>query len=155
GKIVERRLHPALPAEAPADWGEAQALALVEDALTGSVRIHQRSDVPFGMFLSGGIDSSILLALMAKLNARPVEAFTAYFPDAQAVDERAQARAVATALGAHHHEVEFTAQDFWTMLPSVAAAMDDPAADYACLPSYKLAAAAHAAGLKVVLSGEG
>ncbi|MBI3711280.1 MAG: asparagine synthase (glutamine-hydrolyzing) [Proteobacteria bacterium] len=155
GKIVERRRRAALPLDGPAEWSESQALALVEDALTDSVRIHQRSDVPFGMFLSGGIDSSVLLALMAKLNARPVEAFTAYFPDAAAVDERAQARAVAGALGARHHEVEFTARDFWSLLPRVAAAMDDPAADYACLPSFKLAAMAREAGLKVVLCGEG
>src|SRR5262249_45751550 len=72
-----------------------------------------------------------------------------------APDERAQARAVASALGAEHHEVEFSEADFWHLLPEIAAAMDDPAADYAILPTYKLAAEARRAGLKVILSGEG
>ncbi len=65
------------------------------------------------------------------------------------------ARAVATELGAEHVEVEFREADFWLLLPEIARAMDDPAADYAILPTYKLAAAAREAGLKVILSGEG
>src|SRR5262249_35297913 len=54
-----------------------------------------------------------------------------------------------------HTEVEYREADFWVLLPEIAAAMDDPTADYAILPTYKLAAAARAAGLKVILSGEG
>ena len=62
---------------------------------------------------------------------------------------------MAHALGAEHVEVEFREADFWRLLPEIACAMDDPAADYAILPTYKLAAAAREAGLKVILSGEG
>jgi asparagine synthase (glutamine-hydrolysing) len=62
---------------------------------------------------------------------------------------------VARAAGAEHVEVDFGADDFWRLLPRIAAAMDDPAADYAVLPTYKLGVAARAAGIKVVLSGEG
>jgi asparagine synthase (glutamine-hydrolysing) len=62
---------------------------------------------------------------------------------------------VAKATGADHQEVSFAEEDFWSLLPAVAAAMDDPAADYATLPTYKLAAEARKAGLKVVLTGEG
>ena len=101
------------------------------------------------------IDSSALLAMMARLNERPVQAFTAGFPGSNATDERQHARLVAAATGAEHTEVEFTEDDFWALLPEVAAAMDDPAADYATLPTYKLAQAAREAGLKVVLTGEG
>ena len=155
GKIVERHRRSALPAEGPEEREEVAALEQLEEALLNSVDVHQRSDVPYGMFLSGGIDSSALLALMAKLNSRPVVALTAHFPGSQAHDERAAAQTVAKCLGAQHIEVEVTAQDFWSLLPRVAAAMDDPAADYACVPTFKLAKHAREAGLKVVLSGEG
>ncbi|HEX2114377.1 MAG TPA: asparagine synthase (glutamine-hydrolyzing) [Alphaproteobacteria bacterium] len=155
GKIVERHRRAALPAEGPDERDEAAALEQLEKALLDSVEVHQRADVPYGMFLSGGIDSSALLALMARLNARPVVALTAHFPGSQAPDERLAAQAVAKSVGARHIEVEVTAQDFWSLLPRVAAAMDDPAADYACVPTFKLAARAKEEGLKVVLSGEG
>ena len=155
GRVVERLRRPALPDHGVASWSEAEAIARLEDALTGSVKVHQRSDVPYGMFLSGGIDSSALLALMAQLNDRPVRAYTAGFAGGQVHDERARARAVAQAVGAAAVEVEFDEHDFWTLLPRIAASMDDPAADYATLPTYKLAAAARQDGLKVILCGEG
>ncbi len=155
GRIVDRRRRIALPLERPRDLDEEPALAELEQVLLDSVEVHQRADVPYGMFLSGGIDSSSLLTLMARLNEQPVRAFTAGFPGTEAHDERAQARAVAQHLGAEHHEITFDESDFWSLLPEVAASLDDPAADYAVLPTYKLAASAKAAGLKVVLSGEG
>jgi asparagine synthase (glutamine-hydrolysing) len=107
-----------------------------------SVAVHQRSDVPYGMFLSGGIDSSALLACMAKLNEKPVRAFTAAFPGTAARDEREYARRVAHATGAEHVEIEITESDFWTQLPVITQALDDPAADYAVLPTYLLPARA-------------
>ncbi|MDP6690320.1 MAG: asparagine synthase (glutamine-hydrolyzing) [Alphaproteobacteria bacterium] len=155
GRIVDRRRRGALPLERPRKLSETEALTELEQVLLDSVEIHQRADVPYGMFLSGGIDSSALLTLMARLNEQPVRAFTAGFSGTGAHDEREQARALARQLGAEHHEVEFGEADFWCLLPQVAAALDDPAADYAVLPTYKLAATAKAAGLKVVLSGEG
>jgi asparagine synthase (glutamine-hydrolysing) len=155
GKVVERRKRAALPDGGPEPWSEAEALEQLERALLDSVSVHQRSDVPYGMFLSGGIDSSVVLALMARLNDRPVRAFTAGFGDAAVSDEREQARTVAKAVGAEHVEVEFSEQDFWTLLPKIAGAIDDATADYAVLPTYKLAATARADDLKVILSGEG
>lgn len=155
GRIVDRRRRAALPAGGPIECGEDAALRALETALTDSVRMHQRSDVPYGMFLSGGIDSSVVLALMARINDRPVRALTAYFPDSPARDERAAARKVAEACGAELAEVAVGAGDFFATLPAIAAAMDDPAADYAIVPTWHLARAARAAGLKVVLSGEG
>jgi asparagine synthase (glutamine-hydrolysing) len=106
------------------------------------------------MFLSGGVDSSALLACMARLNERPVRAFTAGFPGTSARDERLHAQKVARAVGAEHIEVEVTQSDFYRHMPAIAAAMDDPAADYAIVPSYLLAREA-AKELKVVLCGEG
>ena len=155
GRIVERRRRAALPDTGPVDCSEAEALDVFDGIFAESVRVHQRSDVPYGMFLSGGTDSAAVLAMMARLNERPVQAFTVGFSNTDVTDERPQARAVAKALGAEHTEVEFREADFWVLLPEIAAVMDDPAADYAVLPTYKLAATARAAGLKVILSGEG
>ncbi len=155
GSVVDRRRRRALPEGPPGDWTEDRALEKLDAALHDSVLVHQRSDVPYGMFLSGGIDSSVLLSLMAELNDRPVQAFTAGFSSTSVADERVQARAVAQALGASIHEVEFGETDFWQLLPRIAAVMDDPTADYATLPTYKLAALARADGIKVILSGEG
>ncbi len=155
GMVIDRRRIPAVPMEAPRKIATGEALTELDHVLTDSVNIHQRADVPYGMFLSGGVDSSVLLALMARLNENPVRAFTAWFPGTEAKDEREFARAAVAAAGASHVEVEFTETDFWDLLPEVAAAMDDPAADYAVLPTYKLARAAHDDGLKVVLCGEG
>jgi len=155
GRVVERRRREALPAGAPLPRDDDAALTAFDRVFADSVLVHQRADVPYGMFLSGGLDSSAVLAMMARLNERPVKAFTVGFSGSQVADERDQARAVANALGAEHVEVEFREGDFWRLLPEVAHAMDDPAADYAVLPTYKLASTARAAGLKVILSGEG
>jgi asparagine synthase (glutamine-hydrolysing) len=155
GRVVERRRREALPAAGPVPREEGPALRDFDRVFADSVLIHQRADVPYGMFLSGGIDSSAVLGMMARLNERPVKAFTVGFTSGQVADEREQARRVAKALGAEHFEVEFREADFWLLLPQITRAMDDPAADYAVLPTYKLAAAAREAGLKVILSGEG
>lgn len=154
GRIVERHRRAALPESGPLPEDETAILAALDAALTDSVAVHQRSDVAYGMFLSGGIDSSALLAVMARLNVRPVRAYTIAFAGARAADERVQAGAVARALGADHTEVLFDENDFWRLLPEVCAAIDDPAADYAVLPTYKLAGVA-ARDVKVVLTGEG
>ena len=155
GRIVERRHIDVLPAGAPERIGVEEALARLDAVFADSVTVHQRSDVPYGMFLSGGIDSSAVLAMMARLNERPVTAFTLGFPGGGVADEREHARAVAASVGAHHIEVEFREADFWRLLPDIAASLDDPTADYAVLPTYKLARAAREAGLKVILCGEG
>ena len=154
GRVVENLRREALPAGAPIHLTEPEALQRLEAALTDSVTVHQRSDVPYGMFLSGGIDSSALLALMARMNSRPVQAYTVGFTGTGVHDERAHAAELCRVVGAKHVEVEFGEADFWSILPRVAAAMDDPVADYAVLPTWKLAREA-ARDLKVVLCGEG
>jgi len=154
GRIVRRHHIAALPEGGPAGISVSDALGEVERTLRDSVLVHQRSDVPYGMFLSGGVDSSALLVQMARLNETPVRAYTVGFPDTSAADERAHARKVAAALGAYHVEVEFTEQDFWRIAPRIAEIMDDPVADYAELPTYKLAEIA-SKDVKVILCGEG
>jgi asparagine synthase (glutamine-hydrolysing) len=153
GHIVDRRRIEALPEGPAEDIGEDAALERLDRALTESVDFHQRSDVPYGMFLSGGTDSAAILALMARLNETPVLAFTAGF-DAPGADERERAAVVAKACGARHETIEVTEAMVWRHLPEIVACMDDPAADYAIIPSWFLARRARQ-DVKVVLSGEG
>ncbi|HTI67826.1 MAG TPA: asparagine synthase (glutamine-hydrolyzing) [Caulobacteraceae bacterium] len=151
------RLSPPIPPKntiMPAATGEPEVLAQLDAILEDSVRVHQRSDVPYGLFLSGGIDSSAIAVMMARLNARPVTAFTCGFEAPSARDERAAAERVARALDLDWRETLFTEADFWRIAPLVAGALDDPTSDYATLPTYKLAEAAKAT-LTVVLTGEG
>jgi asparagine synthase (glutamine-hydrolysing) len=147
--------RPSLRSSHPPHEGEGKDLLHQLDAvLEDSVRVHQRSDVPYGLFLSGGIDSAAIATLMSRLNERPVTAFTCGFDAPGAKDERAQAEKVARALNLDWRETTFGEADFWRILPEVAWALDDPTADYATLPTYKLAEAAKGA-LTVVLTGEG
>jgi asparagine synthase (glutamine-hydrolysing) len=154
GRIIDRRTLAALPEGAPIEIGEAAALRRLDDILMDSVAVHQRSDVPYGLFLSSGIDSAAILACMARLNDNPVQAYTACFPRTGVHDEFDEAHRLAGALGAHHIKVEVTVKDFWALLPKIVAAVDDPTADYAIVPSYILAREA-AKDLKVILCGEG
>ncbi|MCK8782988.1 asparagine synthase (glutamine-hydrolyzing) [Roseomonas sp. NAR14] len=154
GAVVERRRRAALPEGGPEEITEQAALERLDAALTESVALHQRSDVPYGLFLSGGIDSAAILAVMARLNDRPVLAFTAGFDAPGAADERAHAAEAARAAGAEHHTVRIDEAMVWRHLPEIVAAMDDPAADYAIIPTWFLAREARRA-VKVVLSGEG
>ncbi|MCH8188841.1 MAG: asparagine synthase (glutamine-hydrolyzing), partial [Proteobacteria bacterium] len=153
GRIIERRRRAALPDGGPDLADEAEALERLDAALHDSVRVHQRADVPYGMFLSGGVDSAVLLVLMAELNERPVRAFTAGFASG-VHDEREHARTLCEKVGAEFVGIEVTEDDFWTLLPEIAAVIDDPAADYAIIPTYKLAREA-SRDLKVILCGEG
>jgi asparagine synthase (glutamine-hydrolysing) len=154
GRVVDRHRRKALAPAVVREQDEASALVELDRVLLESVALHQRSDVPYGLFLSGGIDSSVLLACMAKLNDESVMAFTAGFSGTGVQDERAHARMLAKHVGATHLEVDVSADDFWNLLPEIACFVDDPAADYAIVPTYKLAAEA-AKELKVVLCGEG
>ena len=154
GHVLQRSRVAALPEGGPETISEADALARLDRALMESVDLHQRSDVPYGMFLSGGVDSASILACMARLNSGGVLAYTAGFAAPGAADERAHAAAVAKAAGARHETLEITEAMVWRHLPAIVAGMDDPAADYAIIPSWFLAQRARQ-DVKVVLCGEG
>ncbi len=154
GAVVERRRRAALPEGGPEPITEEDALSRLDAALEESVRLHQRSDVPYGLFLSGGIDSGAVLTMMRRLNDRPVRAFTAAFDVPGAADERAGAEAAAREAGANHDTVVVSEAEVWRHLPEIVAAMDDPAADYAIIPTWFLARRAREE-VTVVLSGEG
>lgn len=154
GEPKRHRIHSALPPQRARMNDDAAAIAELDRVLEDSIKVHQRSDVPYGLFLSGGIDSATVATMMARLNTRPVVAYTCGFDAEGARDERAQAERVARQLNLDWNNVSFDEEDFWAIVPQVAWAMDDPVADYACLPTYKLAQEAKKR-LTVVLTGEG
>lgn len=154
GATMRRHRQSSLPPPGERKTAEPEALKAFDSAWQDSIAVHRRSDVPYGMFLSGGVDSSAVLAMMARQEPRSVLAYTAAFPGTAAHDEREQAKVVAKSFKAEHIEVEITAADFWARLPAIAAAMDDPVADYAVIPSFLLAERAKK-DVKVILTGEG
>jgi len=156
GEIVERHLFPPdlPPAQPRHALSEKDALAQLDAHLERAVAEHLQSEVPYGAFLSGGIDSSALVTKMAQIVGHNVQTYTVGFADNSVNDERSQARFLAETLKTAHHEITFTEQDFWHRLPELATSADDLVADYAILPSLKLAEAARR-DVTVILSGEG
>ncbi|HET7875185.1 MAG TPA: asparagine synthase (glutamine-hydrolyzing) [Methylomirabilota bacterium] len=126
----------------------ATTRALLED----SVRRHLVSDVPLGIFLSGGIDSSALVALAARLRERPVTTLSVAF-DEPAWSEERYARLVAARYRTDHREIVLRSRQVFDGLPEVFAAMDEPSVDG--VNAYFVSRAAREAGLTVVLSGTG
>ncbi len=140
----------------PANRGEAveQVSALVKAA----VKKRMMADVPVGAFLSGGVDSSTNVALMSKLVGTPLQTFTIEFTGfgpAENFHDVPYARQVAQMFGCNHSEVQVTAEQALAYVPQMVAAQDEPLGDPACVPMHFVSKAAHDAGIKVVLVGEG
>ena len=127
----------------------ARFRALLEEA----VRIRLMSDVPLGMFLSGGLDSSAIAALMAGMIDRPLQTFSVAFKD-RAFSELDYARQVSTAIKADAHEVVIDDQDFFGALPKLIWHEDEPIAHPSSVPLYFVSELA-SRHVKVVLTGEG
>jgi len=155
GRLVDRHLHRTLPVLAPIPSPVEPALVTLDVLLGRAIRRHCEAEGPIGLFLSGGVDSTVLLSLLAEQGAAPVEALTLGFSGPAAGSELETAREMAAAVGAHLTEVPFREADFWHLLPEVAAAIDDPMADAALVPHWKLARAAGEAGFRTILAGEG
>ena len=126
-----------------------EARAMIE----GSVERHLQSDVPVGAFLSGGIDSSAVLAAMRRAGAEGIKAFTIGHPGA-AIDETAAAREIADHLGCEHIVMPLAVENAMDVLPAVQRCFDEPFADPAAVPTWYASKLA-AQQVKVVLCGEG
>ncbi len=153
GEIVKR--WQAVPQLRTAISGANPALnpADFPAHLEAAVARHLQADVPFGLLLSGGLDSSALAIMMRKLGA-PVQAYTARIEVDGGPNEAEAAAALCKALGATHTVVPYGAADFWPGLATLAGAMDDLTTDTAALPLLKLTARARR-DVKILLSGEG
>ncbi len=128
-------------------------LAHVESGLIDAVESHMVADVPVGVFLSGGIDSSLITALAVRFNPEPLQTFSISFPGSEH-DEAPFARSVAASLGTNHREFPFEPGDMRDVLTSAATLFDQPLADMAVLPLMALSQAA-SEYVKVVLTGDG
>jgi asparagine synthase (glutamine-hydrolysing) len=128
-------------------------VARFRDLLQESVRLRLMSDVPLGVFLSGGIDSSAIAALMARLIDRPLETFSVAFKE-RAFSELEYSREVARAIGAQVHETVIDDHDFFGALPRLLWHEDEPIAHPSSVPLYFVSALARQR-VTVVLTGEG
>jgi asparagine synthase (glutamine-hydrolysing) len=143
---------PADRAQVAYRGDERQAIEELRTVLADAVRSHMISDVPLGAFLSGGIDSSVVVALMAQASNRPVKTFAIGFEEAD-FDELPHARRVARHLGTDHHEL-VVRPDALGILDRVVWHFDEPFADSSAIPTWYVSEMARR-HVTVVLSGDG
>ena len=133
----------------------SDAPSIVRAILERAVARHMQSDVPVGAHLSGGLDSSTIVSLMAKRSADPISAFSVYFSDAAWFDERRYSTTVCERFGAHQRFVSPTAAAVHAALPRIVESLDEPVGGPGAIPQYFLNAAIREAGVRVVLGGQG
>jgi asparagine synthase (glutamine-hydrolysing) len=131
---------------------EAEALSQLEENLTEAVSIQSLADVPLGAFLSGGVDSSTIVALMQRQSIRPVKTFTIGFEEA-GFDESPYAHAVAEHLGTDHHEMRVNSKMAQDVIPGLPDIYDEPFADSSQIPTYLVSKLARQQ-VTVALSGD-
>src|SRR5215204_2118790 len=125
------------------------------DLLRDSIRSRMMSDVPFGVFLSGGVDSSTNVALMSELMSEPVRTFSVGFAEHERYNELEFARLVARRFGTDHHEVVIDSADLESFVPELVYHQDEPIADWVAVPLHYLSKLARGDGTYVVQIGEG
>ena len=145
----------SLPNRVSPDRSEAEHQQEILRLLRDSIRKRMMSDVPFGVFLSGGVDSSANVALMSELMSQPVRTYTVGFADTEELNELESARAVAKRFNTDHHEVIIGQEDMQKFLPDLVFHQDEPLADPVCVPLYYVSRLARDTGTIVVQVGEG
>lgn len=151
---ITRRIYWSPNHVMPSHVSLNDALAQYDVLMEQVMREHMRTDVPFGLFLSGGVDSSVLLALLSRYADEPIRTLSVGFPGTGVRNELAVAASTATKFSARHDALELHQDTLLKRLPHCVWAADELMADYASLPLSALAERA-GAELKVVFSGEG
>jgi len=154
GRIQERQYWDAIP-KPDRIREEDEYVEEIRYLLKSSIAKRMLSDVPFGVFLSGGIDSSTNVALMSQLMKEPVRTFTVGYKDVTAYNEFQYARQIADRFKTEHHEILIDHNDFVNYLPDLIYHQDEPIADPVCVPLYYVSKLARDSGTIVVQIGEG
>lgn len=156
-RTVQRHLYwdgaAVAAAPKPPRRPDDQVVDAFEDLLMQAVGQQMMADVPLGAFLSGGIDSSAVVALMQRQSARPVHTFSIGFHEAR-YDEAQHARAVARHLGTHHTDLYVSDQELMDVVPQLPRIYDEPFADSSQIPTYLVARLARQ-HVTVALTGDG
>jgi asparagine synthase (glutamine-hydrolysing) len=139
--------------KAAAITDSAAAIEQGEALIRQSVQAQMHADVPTGAFLSGGIDSSLVTAVMQHLSSQPIRTFTVAFDDPK-FDESSHARAIAARLGTQHEEFHLREQEIVDQVPTIVRYMDEPTANGSFIPVYLISRLARSQ-VTVVLSGDG
>jgi len=151
---TEDREYWDVPIAAPEDRSEEEWVERVRAKLLETVKMQLVSDVPLGAFLSGGIDSSTIVAAMAKMTDRPVKTYSiGYEGEHSYYNELPYAKIVAQAFGTDHHEI-VVRPEVSELLPKLVWHLDEPVADSACLTTYLVSKLARES-VTVILSGVG
>jgi len=137
------------------DISEPEAVAELTRLLKQSIARRMVSDVPFGVLLSGGVDSSLNVALMSELMSRPVTTFTIGYEGKEDYNEFQFARRVSQRYRTDHHETLINREEAQNFLPLLVRLQDEPIADNVCIPLYFLARLVKQSGTTVVQVGEG
>jgi asparagine synthase (glutamine-hydrolysing) len=156
GETGEMKVSQYWDLKAPKDEAERSSDYYVKgyrDLLEQAVASHLMSDVPLGVFLSGGLDSSVVAALTQKIRREPIETFSVGYSE-EAFSELPHARQVADYLGSRHHEIRMSSQDFFDILPTLTWHEDEPIAWPSSVSLYFVARLAKSR-VTVVLTGEG
>jgi len=152
GKVSLRRYWSLPPADPSPGFGRGEAVERLRSLLEESVRLRLISDVPLGAFLSGGIDSSCVVALMKKVSKDPVKTFTIGFQEKE-FNEIPIARKVAEALGTEHRDL-IVRPEAIGLVETVVAGFDEPFGDSSAIPTYLVSRLARAE-VTVALAGDG
>ncbi|MBU1743852.1 MAG: asparagine synthase (glutamine-hydrolyzing), partial [Proteobacteria bacterium] len=157
GVLKEERfwdIAPGMPADASEARDFEETKATLFRTLEEAVRSQMVADVPLGAFLSGGIDSSVIVGLMARNASRPVKTYAIGFKDMPMYDETAYAREVAAFHQTEHHEIMLNSREIIDTIPAVLASLDEPFGDSSAVPTYVVARET-VRDVTVALSGDG
>ncbi|GAC1439004.1 MAG: asparagine synthase (glutamine-hydrolyzing) [Solirubrobacteraceae bacterium] len=155
GPLAPRRYWDAIGNRAQFDGDLVDWQGELRRRLERSIDRRMMSDVPVGVFLSGGVDSSTNVALMSRLVDHPINTFSIGFEGQEQFNEFDWARGVAADFATNHHEVKIDADELWRFLPDLVFHQDEPIADPVCVPLYFVAKLAKDSGVTVVHVGEG
>lgn len=131
---------------------ESNAIKDLEEQLIQSIKLQMQSDVPLGAFLSGGVDSSLIVSIMQKISDKPIKTFTVGFEDSE-FDESKFAKKIANHLGTDHKELFVTSDEVRSIIPKIPKIYDEPFADFSQIPTHIVCKAARE-HVTVALSGD-